>query len=77
MEFFKLVCPEKGNVSIDGNFQGESMDGTEPRVFQCNTGIHDIAMACLNGKQCQEPVQRLRIEHTNPILPMEVIFTCA
>lgn len=53
------------------------MDGAEPKIFQCNTGVHDIRMDCLDGKICDEPIQRIRIEHTNPILPMEVIFTCA
>ncbi len=77
MEFFKIICPGKGNVFIDGSFQGLSLDGSEPRVFQCNTGTHDIRMDCLDGKQCQKPVQRVRVEHTNPIQPMEVIFICA
>ena len=76
MEFFKIICPGKGNVFIDGIFQGESMDGTDPKIFQCNTGVHDISMDCLDGKICGEPSQRIRIEHTNPIFPMEVIFTC-
>ncbi len=76
MEFFKVTCPGSANVLIDGIFQGETMDGADPRVFQCNTGMHDITLECLDGKQCLEPVKRVQIKNTNPILPMEVTFSC-
>jgi hypothetical protein len=77
MEFFTVPCPGKGNVKIDGSFQGESVQGTTLHKFQCGEGTHDISMECLAGKQCQAPVQRVEIAGTNPILPMEVPFECA
>ncbi|MCD4678025.1 MAG: hypothetical protein K8S18_18835 [Desulfobacula sp.] len=77
MEFFKVTCPGKGKVSIDGSYQGENTDGTEQKIFQCNPGAHDISMECLEEKQCAEPVKRVQIEDTNPILPKEIYFICS
>ncbi len=77
MEFFTVPCPGKGKVFIDGQYQGDSLEDTELKVFQCNTGTHDIAMECLVDKQCVKTSQKVQIEGTNPILPMEVPFICA
>ena len=76
MEFFTVPCPGRGEVSIDGSFQGENKDGERLHVFQCSEGLHDISMTCLVGRQCQEPVQRAQIAGTDPILPREVPFLC-
>lgn len=77
MEFFKVPCPGRGEVSINGSPQGENMKDNKLHVFQCGEGTHDISMKCLVGKRCQEPVQRVSITGTNPILPQEAPFTCA
>ncbi len=76
MEFFTVPCPGKGEVSIDGSPQGKNKDGKKLHPFQCNDRLHDISMTCLNGKQCQEPVQRVMITGANPILPQKVPFVC-
>ena len=77
MEFFKVPCPGKGKVSIDQRYQGENKDNESLHVFLCSEGNHDISMACLVGKTCQETVQRIPLSNTNPIDPPEVTFTCA
>lgn len=87
MQFFKVPCPGRGTVSIDGKPQGENKQagreesdtrqGDGLRIFQCGTGLHDLSMACLVGKRCRRPVQRVQIDKTDPILPMEVPFECA
>lgn len=79
MEFFTVPCPGRGQVSIDGNVQGENKEqgSDKPVIFQCGRGLHDISMACLVGKTCSVQVQRVEVGGTNPIEPMEVPFTCA
>ncbi len=77
MEFFTVPCPGKGKVSIDGRYQGDSIEDEDLKVFQCNRGTHDISMECLVGKQCKETVQRVQVEDSDPIIPMEVEFECS
>ena len=87
MEFFRVPCPGRGMVSIDGHPQAENKQaGSEEgrsrqrvglRVFQCGPGLHDIAMKCLVGIRCLVEVQRVLTAQTNPILPTEVPYTCA
>jgi hypothetical protein len=76
MAFFIVTCPGKGNVSIDGSFQGASIKDGTFHVFQCGGGPHDIFMECLAGKKCWVTPQRILTIGTNPILPQEVSFTC-
>ncbi len=76
MEFFKVPCPGKGNVKLDGVFQGPNFQNGELHVFQCNRGDHDIEMECLVGKKCKEALQNKIVKNTDPILPMEVPFVC-
>ncbi|MBU0973056.1 MAG: hypothetical protein KKC20_20595 [Proteobacteria bacterium] len=76
MEFFKVPCPGKGNVNLDGVFQGPNFQNGALHVFQCNRGDHDIEMTCLVGKNCKESMQNKVVKDTDPILPMEVPFSC-
>jgi len=75
VEFFRCPCPRKGNVILDGIDLGPNKD-----VFgnlltkQCNTGLHIIALRCLNGSTC--PPQQVEIRDTDPISPLEVAFQC-
>ena len=77
MEFFKVPCPDRGEVFIDDSFLGENKNNGELNVFQCNAGNHNISMKCLVGKNCQSLVKLIDIINTNPIHPMEVRFICA
>ena len=76
MEFFIISCPGRGRVFLDKVFQGENINNETPTVFKCNRGVHEISMECLSGKTCATPAQMLTIKDTNPILPLEVKFTC-
>ena len=76
MEFFMVNCPGLGSVAVDGSYQGDNRDDMELKVFQCNRGTHDISMECQDGKLCQESSKRVQLEDTNPIMPMEITFTC-
>ena len=76
MEFFKVPCPDRGEVFIDDNLLGENKSNGELNVFQCDPGNHYISMKCLVGRHCQVPKQLIGIIDTNPISPMEVPFVC-
>ena len=77
MEFFKVLCPDRGEVFIDGSSLGENKSDGELNVFQCNPGIHNISLTCRVGKHCMERQQFTEIINTNPISPMGVPFICA
>lgn len=77
MEFFKVPCPDRGVVFIDGSPQGENKSDDQLNVFQCNPGTHYISLTCQVGRRCMEMQQSKEIINTNPISPMKVPFTCA
>lgn len=78
MEFFRCPCPGRGEVVLDGSYQGENKNGSgEIRILQCGPGLHEVALTCLVGRKCSNPRQEINISGTNPIFPLEVLFTCA
>jgi hypothetical protein len=75
MEFFQCPCPERGNVILNGRNQGPNKDEQGNLMTkQCNTGLQYISLRCREGKRC--PLQRVLVEDTDPILPLEVPFQC-
>ena len=76
MEYFKVICPVQGIVSLDGSEQGENVDGNGFCVLQCDSGEHEISLACSEDKRCQEESVLVLIAGTNPVKPKEITFTC-
>lgn len=78
MEFFTCLCPKRGNVIIDGVIQGFNKNQVGDLVTkQCNSGLHQIALKCLDGKECDPLEIQVEILNTDPISPMQVSFNCA
>jgi len=77
MEFFTCPCACKGKVILDGNDQGENKNENDDLlVKQCGRGLHQIALECVDGKQCLDSPRVVMIKKTNPINPLEVPFQC-
>lgn len=77
MEFFTCPCPGNGMVILDGNEQGNNRDENgKIRILQCGRGLHEVALECMEGKQCSNSPQEVMISDTNPITPQEVTFQC-
>ena len=77
MEFFQCPCPERGEVILDNVGQGPNKDvagNVLPK--QCNEGRHTISLKCTGSKKCSPEQVDIEITGTNPILPLEVPFTC-
>jgi len=76
MEYFKVACPGKGKVFLDGVFKAENFTGIELRSFVCTSGLHDISMVCDKGNACQKAHQRLMIRNTSQDSPQLIQFEC-
>lgn len=79
IQFFYCSCPLQGNVMLDGVNLGPNKDGPRGKLLakQCNEGLHEVSLLCLYGKRCSFSSQRIRVQSTDPISPLEVRFECA
>jgi hypothetical protein len=77
MEFFVCVCPETGNVIVNGIDLGPNRDANGTLVTKmCNRGQQTISLQCAEGRTCNPPQITVVIKDTDPISPMEVAFQC-